>query len=92
MTEKSINIAADGTIQFVWDDELAPLIHVGHAKIRRASDVEPVSVFGFIQSRWCADMSRSDGPLLGPFPLRGQAIDAEHEWLQKNVLNGGPAK
>lgn len=45
--------------------------------IRRASMVEPTA-----EGAWEADMSPSDGPVLGPYPSRGEALAAEVEWLR----------
>lgn len=35
---------------------------------------------------WCADMQPSGGPILGPFPLRQQALDAERTWLEAKLF------
>jgi hypothetical protein len=47
----------------------------------RASLVEPDE-----EGRWWADLSPVDGPLLGPFRQRSQALDAEEEWLGHHWL------
>ncbi len=48
----------------------------GRPQIRRASHVEPDD-----KGRWTADLSPVDGPMLGPFDKRSEAIDAELEML-----------
>ena len=48
----------------------------GRPQIRRASHVEPTD-----DGRWTADLSPVDGPKLGPFDKRSEAIDAELEFL-----------
>jgi len=48
----------------------------GKPEIRRDSHVEP-DEYG----RWFADISPVDGPTLGPFDKRSEAIDAELEML-----------
>ncbi len=48
----------------------------GRPQIRRASHVEPDE-----SGRWAADLSPVDGPRLGPFDKRNEAIDAELEFL-----------
>jgi hypothetical protein len=50
-------------------------------KIRRASDVEPTE-----DARWTADMARVDGPVLGPFITRTEALAREVEWLLAHKL------
>lgn len=72
-------IAVDGKIRFVYTDRLAGLLKLGKATVTRASEVEPYPGGG-----WTAQMK--DGPLLGPFTLRSEALSAEVAWLEKNVL------
>ena len=48
----------------------------GKPQIRRASHVEPDDA-----GHWFADMSPVDGPKLGPFNKRNEAVDAELEFL-----------
>ena len=57
----------------------------GKPTIRRASHVEPDS-----SGRWYADMSPVDGPTLGPFDKRGEAIDAELEFLNMLLSESEP--
>ena len=72
-------IAPDGSLSFVWDDRLACLRELGATSIKRASHVEPTD-----DGRWTADMAPSLGPILGPFETRGEALEAEREWLAVN--------
>jgi hypothetical protein len=62
-------------------DESIPLRQLGHIKIRRGSHVEPTS-----GGKWIADMKPVDGPVLGPFSMRSQALAAERRWLEKHWL------
>ncbi len=48
----------------------------GRPQIRRASHVEPDE-----SGHWTADLSPVNGPVLGPFDKRSEAIDAELEYL-----------
>ena len=48
----------------------------GKPQIKRVSHVEPDE-----SGRWTADMTPVDGPVLGPFDKRSEALDAEIEWL-----------
>jgi len=66
----------DGSVRFIYSDELCDLLREGEAEIKRASHVEPCGAM------WTADMSPSCGPLLGPFRTRGEALQAEVEWLK----------
>jgi len=73
-------IQSDGQICCIYDEtlDLAPL---GQLSIRRASHVEPDS-----DGRWLADLSPVDGPVLGPFGQRSEALAAEHAWLSEHWL------
>ena len=71
-------ISPHGQIRCIYDETIN-LAALGELSISRASTVEPDSE-GF----WWADLKRVDGPLLGPFILRSQAITAERDWLELN--------
>lgn len=62
-------------------DETLPLQQLGKIKIRRGSHVEPIE-----GGKWIADMKPVDGPVLGPFNIRSQALAAERRWLEKHWL------
>ena len=52
-------------------------------EIRRASHVEPTA-----DGQWTADLSPIDGgPLLGPFPMRAEALAAEAEWITARLAS-----
>lgn len=72
-------VGADGQLKFVYRDELVGLLALGTATIARASTVEPSP------EGWFADLAASGGPVLGPFPLRSEAIDHEVEWLDQRM-------
>jgi hypothetical protein len=80
----SIFVRPDGTVEFLYEDGLRSLLALGRATIARASHVEPTA-----DGRWTADLSPRGGPLLGPFPLRQEALDAERAWLEGHLL-GAP--
>jgi hypothetical protein len=61
--------------------EAIDLAALGELTIRRASHVEPDG-----EGRWWADLSPVDGPSLGPFTLRSQALNAERVWLEAHRL------
>jgi len=73
-------VQAGGTIHCLYDETL-DLSQLGQISIRRASHVEPTN-----QGQWQADLSPVNGPVLGPFALRSEALTAEVEWLQTNWL------
>ena len=75
-----IFIAADGTTRMVFDDRFN-IRGLGVLKIKRGSHVEPTT-----DGRWTADLSPVDGPILGPFDKRKEAIHAEVAWLNANWL------
>ena len=61
--------------------EAIDLATLGELAIRRASHVEPDS-----SGKWWADMLPVNGPKLGPFEKRSEALDAEQGWLIENRL------
>lgn len=78
-----IVIHADGIVRFVYDETL-DLATLGSLDIRRASHVEPTD-----DGRWTADLSPVEGPSLGPFSTRSEALLAEQEWLASHWLTTG---
>lgn len=74
-----LRVDADGTLACVYDDaHQGVLAALGTVRIARASHVEPNPT----GPGWIADMAPSGGPVLGPFPLRGDALAAELAWLR----------
>lgn len=54
---------------------------LGRLQITRASHVEPDE-----NGNWWADLSPVNGPKLGPFRQRSEALEAEVAWLRCNWL------
>jgi hypothetical protein len=82
-------IQPDGSLRYVYGEEadpatIAAACGVEPPAIRRASHVEPTE-----DGRWTADMAPVGGPLLGPFPLRSEALAREQDWL-RDWLEGKP--
>jgi len=73
-------IEADGQVWGIYGEEIA-LDALGPPRITRASHVEPDA-----NGRWLADMAPVGGPVLGPFVLRSEALEAEVAWLESNWL------
>ena len=73
-------IGPDGTARGLYG-ELIDASRIGDCEVARASHVEPQPAGG-----WTADLNPSGGPVLGPFPLRSDALAAEHAWLTENLL------
>lgn len=72
-----IRFEADGSFEAVYDDALADVLPaIGPCVTVRASHVEPAG------AGWTAAMV--DGPVLGPFALRAEALAAERGWLRAN--------
>lgn len=69
-------ISADGICHSVYDESV-DLRMLGPMEIRRASHVEPTA-----DGHWTVDLSPLNGPILGPFIKRSQALRAEICWLQ----------
>ena len=74
-------IMPGGAVRCLYDEAIN-LAALGSPVISRASHVEPDP-----QGRWWADMSPVNGPLLGPFPTRSEALMAEQAWLETHWLN-----
>jgi hypothetical protein len=69
-----------GCIRCVYGESV-PLASLGPLSIKRGSHVEPR-----IDGKWTADLSPVNGPTLGPFNLRSDALAAELDWLERNWL------
>ena len=76
-----ITVKPGGQLRFLWNDALAGLREQGRIQIERASLVEPTA-----DGQWTADLAPVGGPVLGPFPVRADALDAEQQWLHEHVL------
>ena len=74
-TEIELVVDAEGDVRCIYDEAL-DLRELGKLQIIRASHVEPDRK-GF----WWADMGPVDGPVLGPFRNRTEALGAERKWL-----------
>jgi len=69
-------ISPNGYVHCLYDESL-DLSALGRLTIRRASHVEPTD-----DGQWTADLSPIDGPVLGPFGLRSDAVAAEVRWIE----------
>jgi hypothetical protein len=84
--EMELVVDAGGDVRCIYGEEL-DLREIGKLQITRVSHVEP-DRDGF----WWADMGPVDGPVLGPFRNRTEALGAERGWLQTgNSANQFPA-
>ena len=75
-----LTITPAGTVRCLYGEEL-DLQALGQLRIARGSHVEPTA-----DGQWTADLSPVGGPLLGPFAIRSQALDAERAWLEQHWL------
>jgi hypothetical protein len=75
-------VGPDGTVRAIYDEAI-DLAMLGKPTIKRASSVEPDE-----RGRWTADLSPVGGPVLGPFDLRSEALEAERDWLERHWLTG----
>ena len=78
-----IIVEPGGVVRCVYTEEI-DLTALGNPTISRASHVEPDE-----HGRWYADMAPADGPVLGPFSHRSEALDAEQQWLVGHWLESG---
>ena len=76
-------INSHGMIRCIYGEAL-DLSNLGQLSIARGSHVEPTD-----DGQWTADLSPVQGPVLGPFPCRSQALAAEVHWLEDNWLTPG---
>jgi hypothetical protein len=73
-------IESDGNLRCIYAEAID--LHVlGSPTIKRASHVEPDT-----SGRWIADLTLVNGPKLGPFDKRTDALAAEVQWLRENWL------
>lgn len=75
-----ILIAPSGAIRCIYSEEV-DLHQLGRLQIVRGSHVEPTP-----GGQWTADLSPVNGPVLGPFIQRTEALDAEVQWLEAHWL------
>lgn len=75
-----ISIDLNGGIRAIYSDGFNWQA-LGRPMIQRASEVEPDHL-----GLWYADLTLSDGPKIGPFARRTDAIAAEVRWLERNRL------
>ena len=73
-------ITPSGTIRCLYSEELN-LHGLGRLSIQRGSHVEPDE-----HGQWLADLAPVGGPVLGPFRLRSEALEAERAWLEQHWL------
>lgn len=73
-------VTADGTVRFVYA-ETVDLRSLGRTTIHRGSHVEPNTA-----GSWLVDLGPVEGPRLGPFVKRSEALEAEVAWLQEHWL------
>ena len=74
-----------GAVRCIYSEQV-DLSALGRPTIRRGSHVEPTE-----DGRWTADLSPIDGPVLGPFDSRSQALQAEVRWLEGHWLSASLA-
>lgn len=77
-------IDVNGEIRCLYEETI-DLAALGRPTITRASQVDPDEA-----GRWWSDMAAVDGPKLGPFAARSEALAAERQWLQERYLGGLP--
>ena len=73
-------VQPNGTVDCIYGEEM-DLDRLGLLKISRGSLVEPTS-----DGHWTADLSPVNGPVLGPYRSRREALAAERQWLEAHWL------
>jgi hypothetical protein len=73
-------VEPSGVVRCLYTEKF-DLAALGTPIIRRGSHVEPDS-----EGQWWADLAPVDGPRLGPFSRRSEALAAEHTWLESHWL------
>lgn len=79
-----IFVKPDGSSRCLYG-EFVNLAALGKLAIARGSYVEPT-----VDGQWTADMAPANGPILGPFASRSEALDAERAWLEEYWLPNAP--
>ena len=69
-----------GNVRCVYSETI-DLAEIGQLMVARGSYVEPN-----LDGQWSADLSPVDGPRLGPYPRRSEALQAEARWLETHWL------
>jgi len=77
-------VSSQGVVRCLYEETLS-LEGLGALRIMRASHVEPDSA-----GNWHADLAPVDGPRLGPFGRRSEALTAEHDWIVQHRLAYSP--
>jgi hypothetical protein len=75
----TMTVAPDGTMRCLYTEEI-DLSAIGNMAIQRTSNVNPDDM-----GQWWAEIL-PDGPLLGPFAKRSEALAAEIDYIENNVL------
>ncbi len=70
-----------GQVVCLYSEEI-DLACLGQLNITRASHVEPDD-----DGKWWANLAPVEGPALGPYQLRSEALEAEREWLEAWLSN-----
>jgi len=78
-------VSPGGAVRCIYSEAIN-LAQLGRPAIARASHVEPDA-----EGRWFADLSPVDGPRLGPFVRRSDALAQETSWLEAHWLVRPPA-
>ena len=78
-SEMELVVGCEGRVKCIYDEAL-DLREIGKLQITRASHVEPDR-----DGYWWADMGPVDGPVLGPFKNRTEALAAERGWLNQRM-------
>ena len=74
---KTIIITPSGNARHIYNDKLQELGDaLGSSTTKRASHVEPAG------NKWTADLSPVDGPVLGPYDTRAEALYWEVDYLE----------
>jgi hypothetical protein len=86
MEEKEVLVKVnhDGSLMFIYDENLTELEKLGDSKTKRASHVEPSED---VPGEWDVDLSPSGGPKVTGFKTRSAGIQFEIDWINKNLLS-----
>jgi hypothetical protein len=79
-------LIGNGKITGIYSDALIPLIESGKSNVRRVSHVEPSNSSQTFGMEWTATMLDYN-TVLGPFPSRAQALDAEIKFLEERLFS-----
>lgn len=81
MNKIIIDIAPDGTLYFLYSDELRPLMDLGKPSIAQISSIGTEE-----DAQWYV-VIHTDASIFGPYRLLSEAQEKEKSYIEENLLH-----